>query len=338
MALVSCPECGKQISTSAQFCPECGCKIAICPDCENAVVADSECCPTCGHVFKIEKAPSESPTETKENPDKTLDKWIEESPVFGFLADRGLSLLYKIASLLCVASFVGFFILMDVWSDNVNETKTEVLNFWLHNIWSGNGDTNAAMHVWMEANMIGYIDDFESKRSLFKLFACLAAVFFAIDNGAFGHHGVITLSMTRWIKTNNVDCTEEIIICAKSMTYENVEESKSKRSNRNRLMVAAYASKNKTAEGLLWLNILSLVVFKLLGTVLLCMFLSDLVDTFMIIKVTEKDLSYDFTMLIAAGVILVIHFIVTLVFDSVIEKKAAKHFFPEKSLKTKENV
>ncbi len=51
MALINCPECGKEISSNAKSCPHCGCEITICPDCNSVFTNRPGSCPNCGHVF-----------------------------------------------------------------------------------------------------------------------------------------------------------------------------------------------------------------------------------------------------------------------------------------------
>lgn len=51
MALVNCPECGKEISSNAKTCPHCGCEITVCPDCNSVFTTHPEQCPSCGHIF-----------------------------------------------------------------------------------------------------------------------------------------------------------------------------------------------------------------------------------------------------------------------------------------------
>jgi RNA polymerase subunit RPABC4/transcription elongation factor Spt4 len=51
MAMIKCPECGRQISDAAPTCPQCGVQIAgrimRCPDCQEVIFKDQEMCPNC---------------------------------------------------------------------------------------------------------------------------------------------------------------------------------------------------------------------------------------------------------------------------------------------------
>lgn len=70
MALIKCPECGKEISDAAVKCPNCGYpvkaeqkkkekenknqKLVECPECHNMVESQYKTCPCCGYTLKGE--------------------------------------------------------------------------------------------------------------------------------------------------------------------------------------------------------------------------------------------------------------------------------------------
>ena len=51
MALIKCPECSKEISSSAKICPHCGIKVEkiTCPECGKKLKGDEKNCPDCGY-------------------------------------------------------------------------------------------------------------------------------------------------------------------------------------------------------------------------------------------------------------------------------------------------
>lgn len=57
MAMIKCPECGRQISDKAPFCPNCGVaiagKIIKCPQCGEIYFKDQEMCPNCHHITRL---------------------------------------------------------------------------------------------------------------------------------------------------------------------------------------------------------------------------------------------------------------------------------------------
>lgn len=57
MAIIKCPECGRQISDKAPACPNCGVpiagKIVKCPQCGEIYFKDQEMCPNCHHLTRL---------------------------------------------------------------------------------------------------------------------------------------------------------------------------------------------------------------------------------------------------------------------------------------------
>ena len=56
MAIIKCPECGKQISDKAPTCPNCGVQIAgkltLCANCGNIYFEEDKICTVCHHPAK----------------------------------------------------------------------------------------------------------------------------------------------------------------------------------------------------------------------------------------------------------------------------------------------
>lgn len=54
MAMVKCPECGKEVSDKATSCPNCGTSIRnkFCPNCGERIDPDCVVCPKCGKQVK----------------------------------------------------------------------------------------------------------------------------------------------------------------------------------------------------------------------------------------------------------------------------------------------
>lgn len=48
MALIMCPECGGQVSSTAKQCVHCGCKYSVCPECGRIYKGDIAKCSDCG--------------------------------------------------------------------------------------------------------------------------------------------------------------------------------------------------------------------------------------------------------------------------------------------------
>lgn len=62
MALIKCPECGKEVSDKAEKCLNCSYpiknmpRLRKCPECQNIVEEKYEVCPCCGYPFEKETA------------------------------------------------------------------------------------------------------------------------------------------------------------------------------------------------------------------------------------------------------------------------------------------
>lgn len=59
MALITCPECGKEISGQASACPNCGAPVAkkFCQHCGEQIDKDCVICPKCGKQVQDLKQP-----------------------------------------------------------------------------------------------------------------------------------------------------------------------------------------------------------------------------------------------------------------------------------------
>ena len=72
MSLITCPECGHEVSTKAPQCPNCGVPIASnlkrCPVCDAIMLQDVERCPHCDTPFVVKNnapsTPATTPSET----------------------------------------------------------------------------------------------------------------------------------------------------------------------------------------------------------------------------------------------------------------------------------
>ena len=62
MALITCPECGQQVSDRAKACPHCGFDMTApkCPDCGEYLAEGADACPKCGYQVEA-AAPAPAP-------------------------------------------------------------------------------------------------------------------------------------------------------------------------------------------------------------------------------------------------------------------------------------
>ena len=66
MALITCPECGGQISSTVNNCVHCGAKIKVCPECNCVYIAGVTECKECGYKFVEEIIKQETKTKNQE--------------------------------------------------------------------------------------------------------------------------------------------------------------------------------------------------------------------------------------------------------------------------------
>ena len=117
MALINCPDCGKEVSTTATHCIHCGCKFNVCPDCESVVGSDASVCPKCGCVLTSNKSSAASESDKREADAPTdgmalRNKWVAESPFCGFLLNhkRLIHFVVELVMFAFIAIFMWKFI------------------------------------------------------------------------------------------------------------------------------------------------------------------------------------------------------------------------------------
>lgn len=79
MALIKCPECGKEISDKALFCPGCGCPASefsrcevmeesgVCPFCGEKLVIDDGYCSSCGMKINLKNKEEKNCSKDRKN-------------------------------------------------------------------------------------------------------------------------------------------------------------------------------------------------------------------------------------------------------------------------------
>lgn len=68
MAIIKCPECGRQVSERAPLCPNCGVEIAgkiiRCTECGEVYFAEDRLCPACHHLNGVARKQPSAPVNT----------------------------------------------------------------------------------------------------------------------------------------------------------------------------------------------------------------------------------------------------------------------------------
>lgn len=79
MALITCPECGQQISEHSDHCIHCGCKVAVCHTCGKVYAGSGEC-PVC-HAVPAEMQKISQQNNRKNTMD-LFDDWEHSLPPY----------------------------------------------------------------------------------------------------------------------------------------------------------------------------------------------------------------------------------------------------------------
>lgn len=114
MALINCPDCGKEVSDSAPSCIHCGCVLKVntirCPECGAENSENTKTCAKCGFAFKTENTAQQVIVINKKSTSKKL-------------RDIGLILAFASHIILWIAHiFVG---MEDASTDILAMTATE---------------------------------------------------------------------------------------------------------------------------------------------------------------------------------------------------------------------
>ncbi len=303
MALINCPECGKQISSSAKQCVHCGCAFTVCPECGSVFVGSVDICPSCGYssgkpeqsqsagqtqksesFFSAESAPSESATAIVEDP---LRVWQKSSPVDGFMMKsfKWLKILIRILSGVFFAIGAVFFIL------------------------------------WIQKSSLEQVSEAEQMVTLLRCMIGLICVFEIIDV-LFDpvHDGFIKLRCGNWIYRKKLDAVTYLKQhCGETGFGEDI-------ANFDLFSEATFLSSDKGSRT----NVIAGLIVRFVCTVALFIFIGYAVmqnlAMAMVVIMFEVEFQFQFIMLIPTGIIAVIYFVSTIALDTVYYKKYTAWF------------
>lgn len=135
MALINCPQCGKEVSDKASTCPGCGYVLTkkepnlvstnVCKECNEVFPIDAGICPNCG--CPIEKMDEISKTETDNVSiaKKSKKKYI---------------IISIVAVLLIIAGIVGFFVIRSIKEQKVSDDYAKNLEIATNTMMSGSSN------------------------------------------------------------------------------------------------------------------------------------------------------------------------------------------------------
>ncbi len=110
MALIHCPECGKEVSDQSKKCIYCGASIFVCPECGKISVSEGRC-PRCGYSAVSQKTVIANNTpemgDAGHAPKNVYERWKESDP--------RVKSREKIFSVVSIGLWVMEFILAGIW-------------------------------------------------------------------------------------------------------------------------------------------------------------------------------------------------------------------------------
>lgn len=126
MALITCPNCGKQISDKAAACPQCGEAVVlapavpeepkpiICEECGTELQPDAEVCPNCG-----------CPVNTAEEPGEEAPQKVEVTAVNLPQMNKNTKKYIIIAAIAVIAIIAAIFIGKGIHNSNLEKQAAE---------------------------------------------------------------------------------------------------------------------------------------------------------------------------------------------------------------------
>lgn len=188
MALVPCPNCGANISSTAKKCIHCNCTINVCPECNTVSVGEEKECKNCGFNFQNEtvlKRESFSPKSTVTPPSQKgcaeiYQDWKNESAFNKHVL--GGQTVGQITNFLGTLLMMAAAVIVLVW------------------IFKGiTGDANAAFE-----GLLKYQDTFKTATAL----VIVSLVFSALSRSIYyyAYHSA-PISLSRYAKAKQIDLT-----------------------------------------------------------------------------------------------------------------------------------
>lgn len=126
MAIIKCPECGRDVSSQAKECVHCGCKIKVCPECGKALFETVGICDGCGYAFTVEKSIVKDSATSETKDEKTLK--LEQRILSNAKIDKGMSIAKRVIDVLSILFFLVC-VLTPVVFRNIPVTVQKIIMF-----------------------------------------------------------------------------------------------------------------------------------------------------------------------------------------------------------------
>ncbi len=175
MALINCPECGKQVSTNAAQCVHCGYKFKICPECNTVCSENEERCTNCGYAFSSSTV--NDAEADKLVGDNLIEEWKKSTP-----SDQNLIKIFKYIDIiswiviLALVAIVVIILLNWKWGDTIEKIES--------------------------------LSDVKSFMRWIVAFVCIGLIIESVKE--YVKDACIKIRFSRWLKNKKVDCTSYI--------------------------------------------------------------------------------------------------------------------------------
>ncbi len=127
MAMIICPECGKEISDKSIYCVHCGAPIFVCPECGKVSTGAERTCPNCGYTEKRPEPVVVSVEAQKQEGETIIDFWAREDPQTTTLKKKKWISKVVMSAAFIVLALIAYFCVLKPWCKNV--TLENLLNY-----------------------------------------------------------------------------------------------------------------------------------------------------------------------------------------------------------------
>ncbi|MDE6442048.1 MAG: zinc ribbon domain-containing protein [Clostridia bacterium] len=129
MALIKCPECGEQVSSTATRCVHCGCTYTVCPECGKVHVGEFAVCPECGFQIKTQNTFNAVKTTKSNNGSSygtnVIDAWQSRSSTDKIVM-KSIKIANRVFYILFVILLAIALIVIETWDDSSLEALFKV--------------------------------------------------------------------------------------------------------------------------------------------------------------------------------------------------------------------
>lgn len=130
MAMISCPECGKEVSSLSKNCIHCGCPITVCPECNAVITGEVSVCGRCGHKFHrvVEAKQEEVIQAPPKNCTQVCQAWKSSTSFYRnyYTVTRPLLLIFSLLIFLVGAFVVIYWIVNRILEDTSSMTEVVI--------------------------------------------------------------------------------------------------------------------------------------------------------------------------------------------------------------------